>query len=87
MARSYSATITTLEKEIFVGEVISINIPGREGYMDVLLDHTAIITSLKEGVVRFTSHDGTKHTYRITGGVFEMYQNHATLLIDLLCTL
>lgn len=81
MAKLLKLTISKVDAPVFDGEVISVTLPGTEGEMTILADHTALITVLRAGTVTITDQAGvvTKHT--VTGGTLEISNNHATVLI------
>jgi len=66
----------------FDDQVYSISVPGYMGYMQVLPNHAAIITSLCAGKVTILSKESKEVAYIIDGGFFEFSNNHATLLAD-----
>ena len=43
--------IVTQERTVFSGEVDSVNLPGSEGRMGILPNHTALLTTLDFGEV------------------------------------
>ena len=56
-------------------------VPGTEGEMTILADHTALITVLKAGVITVVAEGGAKQTFETSGGTLEISNNHATVLI------
>jgi F-type H+-transporting ATPase subunit epsilon len=78
----YKLSILTNDKKIFEGEVQSLIAPGTIGYLEILTDHAAIITSLQPGKLTVTRANGEQTIYAVTGGALEMRQNQATLLAD-----
>jgi F-type H+-transporting ATPase subunit epsilon len=84
--------IISPEKVLFRGEVSSVSVPGANGDFQMLDHHAAILSTLREGVVKFEvsgsdnvisddiSANGNTHTLEIKGGVIEMSNNKATVL-------
>jgi len=86
--------IISPEKVLFKGEVSSVSVPGTNGEFQLLNNHAAILSTLKEGNVRFEvvgsdsdfemsediTTEGSKYTLEIKGGVIEMNNNKATVL-------
>lgn len=75
--------ILTPERSILTGEkVVSVILPGEEGYLGVLLNHAPIAGVLTKGVLIFTTSVGDKMFYAISGGFFEVYKNNVTVLAN-----
>ena len=68
----------TVAKETGVTEVI---IPAEWGQMDVLPQHTEYMTTLRQGELSYKIA-GEKKTLNITGGLFTIAHNKATVLAD-----
>lgn len=74
-------TVSKVDAPIFDGEVVSVQVPGVDGEMEILANHEALISPLKEGVVTITKADGETETHEIHSGTLEISNNHATVLI------
>ena len=77
----FNLTITKVDAPVFSGEVVSVQVPGVAGEMEILADHTALISPLKEGIITIKQPDETKTTHQIKQGTLEVAHNHATILI------
>lgn len=73
--------IISPDKLIFEGEVISLQLPGKDGSFGVLNDHAPIISSLAEGSVKLNTDQGEK-SFEINGGVVEVLKNKVIVLAD-----
>jgi F-type H+-transporting ATPase subunit epsilon len=73
--------IITQERTVFSGEVDSVNLPGAEGRMGVLPNHTALLTTLDFGEVIVRSA-GQEEYFAIGGGFVEVQPDHITILAD-----
>lgn len=73
--------ILTPEKKIFEGEVSIVTFPGADGSFQIMDNHAALVSLLKEGVVEYKTKDGNKQL-TITGGVVEVLANKTILLAD-----
>ncbi len=73
-------TIATVDKQLFRGEVMSANIPGSEGQMTILPNHSALMTLLKDGDVVVRTKDG-EEKFPVDGGLFEVSNNEAVVLL------
>lgn len=78
----YNLTIVTPEKFVFEDQVISLIAPGSSGYLEILTNHAAIITSLKPGTLTVVDKNKVRINYAVSGGILEMSHNKATLLAD-----
>ena len=79
-------TIASVGEQFYDDVAASILVPGSEGQMQILANHEPLITTLKEGVIvveplAVESKQENK-TFEITGGVLEVSNNHATILIS-----
>lgn len=88
--------IISPENKIFSGEVLSVQMPGKEGLFQVLDNHAPIISTLANGTVKIDlassvelddlhnslKQEGTTLYYEIKGGVAEVQNNKLILLAD-----
>ncbi|MBK8425986.1 MAG: ATP synthase F1 subunit epsilon [Lewinellaceae bacterium] len=70
------------DKEIFSGAVKSVQVPGEDGSFQMLENHAAIVSSLKEGVVNVVKANGEKLSFNVDGGFVEMLNNEVSLLVS-----
>jgi F-type H+-transporting ATPase subunit epsilon len=73
--------IVTQERSVFSGEVDSVNLPGTEGRMGILPNHTALLTTLDFGEVIVRTGDQEEY-FAIGGGFVEVQPDHVTILAD-----
>ncbi len=78
----YHLQVLTPEDVIFDGEVISLIASGEQGYLGVLTDHTALITSLRDGVLIITDKNNKKIYYNTSKGFLEVNQNKASIIVE-----
>lgn len=69
-------------KILFDDMIISVIVPGEEGYFQVLQNHAPIISTLKAGKITVTDKNQKKHVWTISKGLIEVVKNKATLLGD-----
>lgn len=74
-------SILSPERVLFKGNVISVTMPGEMGEFTVLLNHSSLISSLREGVINYTNEKG-EHNLNITGGFVEVNKNVVSVCIE-----
>ena len=74
--------IITLEKQVFSGEVTSVQFPGINGGFEILNNHAPIISTLGKGEIRVITTDKNTEKFDINGGVIEMQNNKIIVLAD-----
>ena len=73
--------IVTQERTVFSGAVDAVNVPGVEGRMGILPNHSALLTTLAFGEV-IVRVDGEEHFYAIGGGIVEVQPEKVVILAD-----
>ncbi len=74
--------IVTQEKSVFSGEVESISLPGSEGRMGVLPNHSPLLTTLTYGEIIIHLEGGKDSYYAIGGGFAEIQPDKIIILAD-----
>jgi F-type H+-transporting ATPase subunit epsilon len=79
---SFKLSIVSPERILFEDEVVSLVVPGGEGYLGILSNHAPLISTLKVGEIKFRDK-GNKETWMATsGGFIEVSNNKATILAE-----
>ena len=78
----FTLSIVTPERVYFEGDVVSLIVPGSEGYLGVLSNHAPLITGLKNGRIEYRDENDTGHILAVSGGFLEVSNNKATILAD-----
>jgi F-type H+-transporting ATPase subunit epsilon len=82
MSETIQVDIVTPEKKIFSeNNVLSANVPGIEGDLEILSNHIPIITFLKPGRINIEA-EGSKKSFFISDGVLEFNSNVLTILVS-----
>lgn len=89
-SKKLQVTIASVGEAMYDGEAESIIVPGTDGQMQVLANHEPFISTLKEGtiVVENAEQDPStgsglqKQEFKIPGGVLEVSENQATVLVS-----
>jgi F-type H+-transporting ATPase subunit epsilon len=87
--------IISPEATLFSGEVLSVSVPGLNGYFQMLNNHAPVVSSLKRGIVTIEGDleisDEFKNKFekiagktilKIESGTIEMSKNKLILLSD-----
>ncbi len=78
----FQLSIVTPEKVVFEGQVVSLLVPGMEGYLGILSNHAPLITALQPGRIEFQDDQDKIQIFSVSGGFVEVSGNKATLLAD-----
>ena len=82
MAKSIRLRVLAPTGDLYCGEVAKVSLPGTKAPFVVLPGHAPIISSLEEGVVKYTSADGSEGVIEISGGFVEVRDNNIIICID-----
>lgn len=75
-------TIARVTERLFDGEAKELIVPGQDGVLTILSHHMPLVTTLKSGEVRVKeSAESEVISFAIEGGVLEVSNNHATVLL------
>ena len=74
--------IVTQERTVFSGEVSSVSLPGTEGRMGILPNHSALLTTLGFGEVIVRPSAGGEEFFAIGGGFAEVQPTKIVVLAD-----
>ena len=74
--------IVTQERTVFSGEVSAVNLPGAEGRMGILPNHSAMLTTLAFGEIVVRREDGEEEFFAVGGGFVEIQPDHVIILAD-----
>lgn len=82
MATPFKLSIVTPEKVYYESDVVSITVPGSEGYLGILANHAPLITAMKCGRIEFRDGADQIRVLAVSGGFLEVSANVATILAD-----
>lgn len=77
---TFRFTLVNPEEALFEGEIISLTVPGTEGYLQVLANHAPLLAALKNGTVTVIDSNNIENAWDIKGGFLEVSHNNATLI-------
>ena len=75
--------IITPEKKLFSGAIKIVKLPGTMGSFEIMENHAAIISTLGKGTVRVKELNGTVSNFEIEGGLVEVSDNEAKVLVEM----
>ncbi len=73
--------IVTQERVAYSNDVDYVSLPGVEGVMGILPNHSALLTALSFGEIMVRSH-GKEEYFAIGGGFAEVQPDHVIILAD-----
>ena len=73
--------ILTPDATLFSGEATYVGLPGSDGSLGILNNHSPLVTTLKEGQVVVHTESGEK-TFDVIGGSVEVLHNVVTVLAE-----
>ena len=77
----FRCEIVTQERVVYSSNVDYVSLPGTEGVMGVLPNHSAMLTALAFGEVMVRSQ-GKEQFFAVGGGFAEIQPDHITVLAD-----
>ncbi|TPW17524.1 MAG: F-type H+-transporting ATPase subunit epsilon [bacterium] len=84
MSDALHITVLTPERAVLDEDVYSVTAPGAAGYLGILKNHAALITSLVPGKLTVKNLRQQPTVYAVSGGFLEVANNKVTVLADTL---
>lgn len=81
MADTFQLRVVTPEGEVLQEDVEFVLVPGEDGEIGFLPNHSPLIAGLNAGVLRYNI-SSTKKKVALSGGFVEVADNQATILAD-----
>lgn len=82
MDQSLQLEVVTPERRVLSEPVNSVTVPGRNGEMQILPGHAALISELKTGVLAY-NQDGTTQQLHVSGGFVEVSDDRVSVLAEI----
>ncbi len=82
MADTFQLQVATPERLFVDEQVTEAQVPGKNGYMGILVGHAPLLSALKPGVLTYSGGSGGQHALVIDGGFVEVFDNHVRVLAD-----
>lgn len=82
MAMTMHINIVSAENEIYSGTITQVFAPAEMGEVGVMPRHAPMLSTLKPGVVRVITQDGSEQSFYVSGGILEIQPHVVTILSD-----
>lgn len=82
MEATFRIEVLTAERVVLDEHIVALQACGTEGCFGVLAHHAPFSTALAPGPLTLRFVDGRREVLRLSGGVFEVADNHAVVLAD-----
>lgn len=73
--------ILTPDNKVFSGDVTFVNLPGTNGYFEILQNHAPLISTLEKGEIKIRNGN-TEKNIMIDGGLVEVLNNKIIVLAE-----
>lgn len=73
--------IVSQDRKVFEGDADIVVLPGSEGEMGILPNHSALLTTLKFGIIKIRSKEH-EELFTVAGGIAEIQPEIVTILAD-----
>ncbi|MEM5776719.1 MAG: ATP synthase F1 subunit epsilon, partial [Anaerolineaceae bacterium] len=73
--------IISQDRTVFKGNVDIVTLPGADGEMGILPDHSPLLTLLKFGIISVRTGREAEH-FTVAGGIAEVQPDQVTILAD-----
>ena len=81
--KTFTLEVITPDRKVFSDDqIVSVTLPGIQGYLGVLANHEPLMTALAIGALDYRRADGTVDAMALTGGFVEVFDNKVTVLAD-----
>ena len=82
MPKPITLSVVAPDRSVVEEPVVSVVVPGAEGYFGVLAGHTPLIAALRAGLVEYEDTGGQRHFVTVSGGFAEVSGERVNLLAD-----
>jgi len=82
MPATFDLEVVSADRTVFKGPVVSVVLPGMDGYLGVLFGHAPLITALGIGEIVITLPDKQEMVIAVSGGFAEVVPQKTVILAD-----
>lgn len=80
--KSFNLKILTPERAFYVGECVSLIVPISDGMLGIMAYREPVTASVTYGEASYTTPEGEKVMFSVSGGMLDVVDNNVTLLCD-----
>mgnify|MGYP003318550568 CR=1 FL=1 len=80
--RSFKLRILTPERTFYTGECVSLVVPITDGMLGIMAYREPVTACVTYGEASYTTPEGEKVQFSISGGMIDVVDNNVTLLCD-----
>jgi F-type H+-transporting ATPase subunit epsilon len=73
--------IVSQDRIVFTGDVDIVVVPGSEGVMGILPNHSPVLGTMTDGVITTRNNNQEQH-FTVAGGIVEVQPDQVTILAD-----
>jgi len=82
LANEFQLAVVAPDRSVVEESVVSVVLPGTEGYFGVLAGHAPVISALKPGLLEYINASNERHFIAVSGGFAEVTGKRVTILAD-----
>ncbi len=82
MAKTFTCSLVTPERQAFEGEATYANLPAHDGQLGVMANHAPMLVKLGVGSLRVDLVSGTTSRFELDGGFAQMRDNKLVLISE-----
>lgn len=74
--------IVTPERVVYLGDVLQVTVPTKQGEITVLANHIPLVSTLQAGVLEIMTPEGKREVLSLSGGFLEVLKDKVVILAD-----
>ncbi len=82
MADNFTFELVSPEKLLLSGDAEMVTVPGAEGDMGILANHSPVMTTLRPGLIEVKMGDGSESSFFVRGGFADITPTGLTVLAE-----
>ena len=82
MAEAFSFELVSPERLLMSGEATEVSVPGADGMFTVMANHSAMMSTIKPGILAVKTADGAVQSFVVYGGFADVTPKGCTVLAE-----